>query len=110
MDAVLSWQQAYEAGPRMCGRKGYNLARLSRYGFRIPRGGVLPTDGGPQAHAADLELPGPRARDGFYREAGIRPESGDRQMTIRDLQPKQLRVLLLAQLQPNPTPADLDPM
>ena len=42
MDAVLNWQQAYEAGPKICGGKGYNLARLSRYGFRIPRGGVLP--------------------------------------------------------------------
>lgn len=41
MDAVLSWQQAYEAGPKICGGKGYNLARLSRYGFRTPRGGVL---------------------------------------------------------------------
>jgi len=42
MDQFLSWQQAYEAGPEICGGKGYNLARLSRYGFRIPRGGVLP--------------------------------------------------------------------
>ncbi len=42
MDQFLSWQQAYEAGPGICGGKGYNLARLSRYGFRIPRGGVLP--------------------------------------------------------------------
>jgi len=44
MDQFLSWQQAYEAGPGICGGKGYNLARLSRYGFRIPRGGVLPID------------------------------------------------------------------
>ena len=26
----------------MCGGKGYNLARLARYGFRVPHGGVLP--------------------------------------------------------------------
>src|SRR5664280_2773169 len=42
MDAVLSWQQAREAGPKVCGGKGVNLSRLSRYGFRTPRGGVLP--------------------------------------------------------------------
>jgi rifampicin phosphotransferase len=44
MDQFLGWQQAYEAGPEICGGKGYNLARLSRYGFRIPRGGVLPVN------------------------------------------------------------------
>lgn len=38
----LDWQQAYEAGAAVCGGKGYNLARLARYGFRVPRGGVLP--------------------------------------------------------------------
>ncbi len=26
----------------MCGGKGFNLARLARYGFRVPQGGVLP--------------------------------------------------------------------
>lgn len=40
--AFLDWAQAYEAGPEVCGGKGYNLARLARYGFRVPRGGVLP--------------------------------------------------------------------
>ena len=40
--AFLSWPMAYEAGPAVCGGKGYNLARLAHYGFRIPRGGVLP--------------------------------------------------------------------
>src|ERR1035441_1829320 len=42
MSAFLSWPEAYEAGPSVCGGKGYNLARLARYGFRVPRGGVLP--------------------------------------------------------------------
>lgn len=42
MSAFLSWQDAYEAGASVCGGKGYNLARLVRYGFRVPRGGVLP--------------------------------------------------------------------
>jgi pyruvate,water dikinase len=42
MSAFLSWLDAYEAGASVCGGKGYNLARLARYGFRVPRGGVLP--------------------------------------------------------------------
>ena len=42
MGDFLSWPEAYEAGPGVCGGKGYNLARLVRYGFRVPRGGVLP--------------------------------------------------------------------
>lgn len=42
MISLLSWQEAFEAGPSVCGGKAYNLARLARYGFRVPRGGVLP--------------------------------------------------------------------
>ena len=39
---TLTWPQAFEAGAAVCGGKGHNLARLARYGFRVPRGGVLP--------------------------------------------------------------------
>lgn len=42
MSHLLSWAEAFEAGPSICGGKGYNLARLARYGFQVPRGGVLP--------------------------------------------------------------------
>lgn len=42
MKSLLNWYEAYEAGPSVCGGKGYNLARLARYGFPVPRGGVLP--------------------------------------------------------------------
>lgn len=42
MSDFLSWPEAYQTGPGACGGKGYNLARLARYGFRVPRGGVLP--------------------------------------------------------------------
>src|ERR1017187_7433224 len=42
MSTFLTWPEAYQAGPSVCGGKGYNLARLARYGFRVPRGGVLP--------------------------------------------------------------------
>jgi phosphoenolpyruvate synthase/pyruvate phosphate dikinase len=38
MNAFLNWQEAYGAGTEVCGGKGYNLARLARYGFRVPRG------------------------------------------------------------------------
>ena len=45
MRDFLDWGQSYQAGPSVCGGKGYNLARLERYGFRVPRGGVLPANG-----------------------------------------------------------------
>jgi pyruvate,water dikinase len=42
MSACLNWQEVFEAGAAVCGGKGHNLARLARYGFRVPRGFVLP--------------------------------------------------------------------
>lgn len=39
---MLTWAEAYQAGPAVCGGKAWNLGRLDRYGFRVPRGGVLP--------------------------------------------------------------------
>ena len=41
---ILSWEETFRAGPARCGGKGYNLARLHRYGFPVPRGGVLPAE------------------------------------------------------------------
>ncbi len=38
---MLDWYQAFQAGAARCGGKGYNLARLARYGFDVPEGGVL---------------------------------------------------------------------
>jgi hypothetical protein len=40
--SALTWKEAVDACPEICGGKGYNLGRLDRYGFRIPRGGVIP--------------------------------------------------------------------
>jgi len=40
----LTWQQAHEAGATQCGGKGWNLARLHRFGFNVPNGGVLTGD------------------------------------------------------------------
>ncbi|HEY0722137.1 MAG TPA: PEP/pyruvate-binding domain-containing protein, partial [Gammaproteobacteria bacterium] len=38
---LLAWNEAVPAGIAVCGGKGWNLARLERYGFPVPAGGVL---------------------------------------------------------------------
>jgi pyruvate,water dikinase len=55
MRSLLNWHEAYEAGPSVCGGKGYNLARLARYGFRVPHGGVLPAGALISGIGPDLE-------------------------------------------------------
>ncbi len=55
MAGFLTWAEAYEAGPSVCGGKGYNLARLARYGFRVPQGGVLPVGAPPSSIAEGLD-------------------------------------------------------
>ncbi|MXX22505.1 MAG: pyruvate, phosphate dikinase, partial [Rhodospirillales bacterium] len=40
-DPALTWEQAFAAGAAVAGGKGWNLARLARYGFKVPVGGVL---------------------------------------------------------------------
>jgi pyruvate,water dikinase len=37
----LEWKDAYTAGTEVAGGKGWNLARLDRYGFSLPTGGIL---------------------------------------------------------------------
>ncbi|MEK7468978.1 MAG: PEP/pyruvate-binding domain-containing protein [Planctomycetota bacterium] len=41
---TLSWDDAFRAGPRLAGGKGWNLGRLARYGFNVPDGFVLSAD------------------------------------------------------------------
>lgn len=41
--SVLMWEDAAAAGTQVVGGKGWNLGRLHRYGFRVPRGGVVAT-------------------------------------------------------------------
>ena len=41
-DRCLTWEQAFDAGAAVVGGKGWNLARLARYGFAVPPGGVVP--------------------------------------------------------------------
>ena len=38
---VLTWDEAFAAGIPVVGGKGWNLARLVRYGFAVPSGGVV---------------------------------------------------------------------
>ncbi len=40
-DPLLTWDAAFAAGSAVVGGKGWNLARLVRYGFAVPRGGVM---------------------------------------------------------------------
>ena len=40
----IPWDQAFDLGPAQAGGKGWNLARLDKFGFRIPPGGILSTD------------------------------------------------------------------
>ena len=40
-DPLLTWDEAFAAGSAVVGGKGWNLARLARYGFAVPRGGVV---------------------------------------------------------------------
>ena len=38
---LMAWDEAFHAGTDAAGGKGWNLARLARYGFRVPKGKVL---------------------------------------------------------------------
>ena len=40
-DPLLTWDEAFAASSAAVGGKGWNLARLARYGFTVPRGGVV---------------------------------------------------------------------
>src|SRR5947209_11183720 len=38
---IVSYQDAVPLGPGIVGGKGWNLSRLHRYGFLVPKGGIL---------------------------------------------------------------------
>jgi pyruvate,water dikinase len=40
---LFNWDEASQFGVQVVGGKGWNLGRLARYGFRVPKGGVLTT-------------------------------------------------------------------
>jgi rifampicin phosphotransferase len=72
---ILNWQEAYEAGVPVCGGKGYNLARLARYGFRVPRGGVLPAGAPLSEIAGGLERLGLREAKVAVRSSATAEDS-----------------------------------
>ncbi len=41
---IVSYDKAAALGPQIVGGKGWNLGRLGRYGFPVPKGGVLVAD------------------------------------------------------------------
>ncbi|OPJ59638.1 PEP/pyruvate-binding domain-containing protein [Clostridium oryzae] len=41
MKYFLTWEEAFKSGVSLVGGKGWNLGRLDRYGFSIPKGVVL---------------------------------------------------------------------
>jgi len=40
----LNWEEAFQSSAGQTGGKGWNIARLAKYGFKIPIGGVLTTE------------------------------------------------------------------
>jgi Phosphoenolpyruvate synthase/pyruvate phosphate dikinase len=40
---ICNWDEASQSGVQQVGGKGWNLGRLARYGFRVPKGVVLTT-------------------------------------------------------------------
>ena len=43
-EIFLNWEEAFGAKTQLVGGKAWNLARLTRFGFKVPPGGVLTTD------------------------------------------------------------------
>jgi phosphohistidine swiveling domain-containing protein len=44
IQSIVSYDDAASLGPQVVGGKGWNLGRLHRYGFPVPRGGILAAD------------------------------------------------------------------
>lgn len=40
-NVIFRWTEAYQAGVKVAGGKGWNLGRLEQYGFDVLVGGVL---------------------------------------------------------------------
>ncbi|HIE93875.1 MAG TPA: hypothetical protein EYQ83_13790, partial [Acidobacteria bacterium] len=66
MDHCSHAKQAYQAGASAVGGKGWNLSRLSRYGFDVPAGGVLDAS----VYRALVETPEIAACLAVVREVG----------------------------------------
>jgi len=77
----LGWKEAYAARVEVTGGKGWNLARLDRYSFPVPKGGVLAA----QACRDFIRHNGMDERlQTAAGEMGRLDPSGDRQMELSD--------------------------
>jgi len=77
----LNWEDVYAAGVTVAGGKGWNLARLDRYGFTVPAGGVL------AAQAYDDFILHNRMEEKLQtmaREANSLDPAGDRQVELSE--------------------------
>ncbi|HZU69515.1 MAG TPA: PEP/pyruvate-binding domain-containing protein [Ktedonobacteraceae bacterium] len=75
---IVSYDDAASMGPRAVGGKGWNLGRLHRYGFAVPKGSILVADvykefmAKPKLHALCADLAHVQTEDGVESEiAGI---------------------------------------
>ncbi|HLN62121.1 MAG TPA: PEP/pyruvate-binding domain-containing protein, partial [Symbiobacteriaceae bacterium] len=66
---ALDWEAAFSGGPQVAGGKGWNLGRLHRYGFAVPRGGVLSCEG------YRLFLKHPDLQNVFPKAARLQPDA-----------------------------------
>jgi phosphohistidine swiveling domain-containing protein len=71
---IVSYAQAASLSPQAIGGKGWNLGRLHRYGFSVPKGGILVADAyrqfmaGPKLQALCAELARVQAEEGLESE------------------------------------------
>ena len=85
--ALLDWTDAVAAGAVAAGGKGWNLGRLHRYGFRVPRGGVI------AAHVYDAVLSDPEITSLVEEVAKLRLDAIGRDEVTAKL--RRLRELIL---------------
>ena len=84
---LISWDEAFHAGSRSAGGKGWNLARLARYGFTVPPGHVLTA----RAYEDFIEYNGLQARiDEINTWIADKNPAGDEACTRLDLFREQI--------------------
>jgi rifampicin phosphotransferase len=99
MKPLLDWSEAFDAGVSRCGGKGWNLARLARYGFCVPRGGVVAVETYDQVLGLHVRQAVLQAMGGLTAEAASDDATERRLHEVRDALergrlPQQTRVAL----------------
>src|SRR5437763_703294 len=96
IQSIVSYDDAASLGPQVVGGKGWNLGRLHRYGFPVPKGGVLVADvykqfmAEPKLHSLRTELAA------IQTEERVESEIADILHTLR------------ASIEATPLPADVE--